>query len=84
MPDQAQPSTGKEFQIVSDKVNGTVKWFNKQKGYGFVEQDEGGDVFVHFSAILGEGFKNLEEGERVEFEVVEGDKGPQAKDVVRI
>ncbi|MEN8240920.1 MAG: cold-shock protein [Chloroflexota bacterium] len=69
---------------MSDKVNGTVKWFNKQKGYGFVEQDEGGDVFVHFSAILGEGFKNLEEGERVEFEVVEGDKGPQAKDVVRI
>jgi len=69
---------------VSDKVNGTVKWFNKQKGYGFVEQDEGGDVFVHFSAILGEGFKNLEEGERIEFEVVQGDKGPQAKDVVRI
>lgn len=69
---------------MSDKVNGTVKWFNKQKGYGFVEQDEGGDVFVHFSAILGEGFKNLEEGERVEFEVVEGEKGPQAKDVVRI
>ena len=69
---------------MSDKVNGTVKWFNKQKGYGFVEQDEGGDVFVHFSAILGEGFKNLEEGERVEFEVVQGDKGPQAKDVVRI
>ena len=69
---------------MSDKVNGTVKWFNKQKGYGFVEQDEGGDVFVHFSAILGEGFKNLEEGERIEFEVVEGEKGPQAKDVVRI
>ena len=69
---------------MSDKVTGTVKWFNKQKGYGFVEQDEGGDVFVHFSAILGEGFKNLEEGERVEFEVVQGDKGPQAKDVVRI
>jgi CspA family cold shock protein len=84
MKDQALSSTRKEFQIVSDKVTGTVKWFNKQKGYGFVEQDEGGDVFVHFSAILGEGFKNLEEGERVEFEVVQGDKGPQAKDVVRI
>jgi CspA family cold shock protein len=68
---------------VSDKVLGTVKWFNKQKGYGFIEQDEGGDVFVHYSAIVGEGFKNLEEGERVEFEVVQGDKGPQAKDVHR-
>jgi CspA family cold shock protein len=69
---------------VSDKVLGTVKWFNKQKGYGFIEQDEGGDVFVHYSAIVGEGFKNLEEGERVEFEVVQGDKGPQAKDVARL
>ena len=69
---------------MSDKVLGTVKWFNKQKGYGFIEQDAGGDVFVHFSAIVGDGFKNLEEGERVEFEVVQGDKGPQAKDVVRM
>ena len=69
---------------MSDKVLGTVKWFNKQKGYGFIEQDSGGDVFVHFSAIVGDGFKNLEEGERVEFEVVQGDKGPQAKDVVRL
>lgn len=62
---------------------GTVKWFNAEKGYGFIESDEGGDVFVHFSAIQGDGFKTLDEGQRVEYELVEGNRGPQAANVVR-
>ncbi|HNR64180.1 MAG TPA: cold-shock protein [Thermotogota bacterium] len=62
-------------------VKGTVKWFNSQKGYGFITQDGGNDVFVHFSAIQTDGFKKLEEGQRVEFEVQKGDKGPQAANV---
>jgi len=61
--------------------HGTVKWFNTEKGYGFIERDGGEDVFVHYSAILGEGFKNLEEGQRVTFEVTQGQKGPQASNV---
>ncbi|MDX8359169.1 MULTISPECIES: cold-shock protein [Bacillaceae] len=61
--------------------NGTVKWFDKEKGYGFIEVDGGGDVFVHYSAIAGDGFKTLEEGEKVSFEVVEGARGPQASNV---
>jgi len=65
-------------------VLGKVKWFNAEKGYGFIEKEDGGDVFVHFSAIDGEGFKTLEEGQDVEFEVVEGDRGPQAANVVRL
>jgi len=60
---------------------GTVKWFNDQKGYGFIVQEEGPDVFVHFSAIQNEGFKTLSEGQSVEFEVVDGPKGPQASNV---
>ena len=72
---------GKEFQIMS-KEQGTVKWFNGSKGYGFIERDAGGDVFVHYNAIVGEGYKNLDEGQRVEFEVVQGQKGLQAQDVV--
>lgn len=63
---------------------GRVKWFNENKGYGFIEQENGADVFVHFSAIKQEGFKTLSEGEEVEFDVTEGDKGPQAANVVRI
>ncbi len=62
-------------------VNGTVKWFNEGKGYGFITPDEGPDVFVHFSAIVAEGFKTLAEGQRVEFDVEQGPKGPQAKNV---
>jgi CspA family cold shock protein len=61
---------------------GKVKWFSAEKGYGFIESDEGGDVFVHFSAIQTDGFKTLEEGQRVEFEVVEGNRGPQAANVI--
>ena len=65
--------------------NGTVKWFNPEKGYGFITNDEGGeDVFVHFSAIQTEGFRTLEEGQKVEFDVVQGAKGPQATNVTRL
>ncbi|HTG80487.1 MAG TPA: cold-shock protein [Geobacteraceae bacterium] len=65
-------------------VNGTVKWFNDSKGFGFLEQENGEDVFVHFSAISGEGFKSLAEGDRVTFEVVKGPKGLQAANVTRV
>ncbi|MBW3113246.1 MULTISPECIES: cold-shock protein CspD [Bacillaceae] len=63
--------------------NGKVKWFNNEKGFGFIEVEGGDDVFVHFSAIQGEGFKSLEEGQEVSFEVVEGNRGPQAANVVK-
>jgi CspA family cold shock protein len=63
---------------------GRVKWFNESKGYGFIEQDDGEDVFVHYSAIQGDGFKTLAEGQQVEFEVVRGDKGLQAAKVVKV
>ena len=65
-------------------AEGTVKWFNDAKGFGFIEQDNGPDVFVHFSAISGEGFKSLAEGQRVNFDVVEGEKGPQASNVEKL
>lgn len=65
-------------------TKGKVKWFNSQKGFGFIEKDEGGDVFVHFSAIEGAGFKTLAEGDRVELEVINGPKGPQASNVRKI
>jgi len=64
-------------------VKGKVKWFNEKKGYGFIEREEGGDVFVHFSAIKGDGFKTLAEGQTVEFEIIQGDKGPQAANVMK-
>ncbi len=63
---------------------GTVKWFNATKGYGFIARDSGGDVFVHFSAITMDGYRSLEEGQRVEFEVKDGDRGPQAQKVTPI
>ncbi len=66
---------------MAERETGTVKWFNAAKGYGFIERDAGGDVFVHFSAIQGGGYRSLEEGERVTFTVVEGQKGLQAQDV---
>lgn len=65
-------------------ATGTVKWFNESKGYGFITSDEGGDVFAHFSAITGDGFRTLAEGERVSFEVEEGDKGPKAVNIERV
>lgn len=63
--------------------NGKVKWFNAEKGYGFIEVDGGNDVFVHYSAIEGDGFKTLEEGQDVSFDIVEGNRGPQASNVVK-
>jgi CspA family cold shock protein len=66
---------------MSERTNGIVKWFNGAKGYGFIEREAGPDVFVHFSAIRGEGFRNLEEGQSVEFSVEQGQKGLQASNV---
>ncbi len=66
------------------KEQGTVKWFNTSKGYGFIGRESGEDVFVHFSAIQGEGYRSLEEGERVSFDVTKGPKGPQAENVERV
>ncbi len=65
-------------------AEGTVKWFNDSKGFGFIEQDNGADVFVHFSAIQSEGFKSLAEGDRVSFDVVQGQKGPQSANVCKL
>ncbi|HEY8529854.1 MAG: cold-shock protein [Paenibacillaceae bacterium ZCTH02-B3] len=65
-------------------MQGTVKWFNAEKGYGFISVENGNDVFVHYSAILGGGFRTLEEGQRVEFEITEGARGPQAANVVKL
>jgi CspA family cold shock protein len=69
---------------MSERITGTVKWFNGSKGYGFLEREGGKDVFVHFSAIQGDGFKSLDEGMKVEFTVEQGPKGPQAANVVVI
>ena len=66
------------------RVKGTVKWFSNQKGYGFLEREDGDDVFCHYSAVQGDGFKTLEEGQQVEFDVVEGDKGLHAENVTRV
>jgi cold shock protein len=66
------------------KLTGRVKWFNDSKGYGFIEQEGGKDVFVHYTAIQGDGFKTLAEGQKVEFEIVDGAKGPQATMVVKV
>ncbi len=67
---------------MSEKEQGTVKWFNGSKGFGFIERESGDDVFVHFSAILADGYRSLDEGQRVEFVVTQGDKGPQASEVI--
>ena len=66
------------------RVTGQVKWFNNAKGYGFIGHDGGNDVFVHYSAITGDGYRTLQEGEAVEFEIVQGPKGPQAANVIKI
>lgn len=69
---------------MSTTSTGTVKWFNETKGFGFIEQNSGPDVFAHFSAIVGDGFKTLTEGQQVEFKVTQGQKGPQAENIVVI
>ncbi|MGA2955419.1 MAG: cold shock domain-containing protein [Thermodesulfobacteriota bacterium] len=66
------------------KLTGRVKWFNDSKGFGFIEQEGGRDIFVHYTAIQGDGFKSLAEGQKVEFEIIEGTKGPQATKVVKL
>ena len=68
--------------IVADRLTGTVKWFNSTKGFGFILREGGDDVFVHYSSIRGEGYRTLPEGQQVEFEIMESEKGPQAQDVV--
>jgi CspA family cold shock protein len=67
-----------------DRINGTVKWFNDAKGFGFISREGGPDVFVHYSAVTSDGFKSLAEGDKVEFEIVQGQKGPQAANVVKV
>ncbi|MDY6969238.1 MAG: cold-shock protein [Spirochaetota bacterium] len=67
---------------MSDRESGTVKWFNNSKGYGFIKREEGDDVFVHYKEIRGDGFRSLEEGQRVEFSVIQAEKGLQAEDVL--
>jgi len=79
----ASPMWGKEDFVMS-RINGTVKWFNDAKGYGFIAREGGPDVFVHFSAIQMGGFRSLVEGDKVEFEIVQGQKGPQAADVTKV
>jgi CspA family cold shock protein len=69
---------------MSNKINGTVKWFNESKGFGFIEREGGPDVFAHYSAIASTGFKTLAEGQRVEFLVTQGQKGPQAENIVAL
>jgi CspA family cold shock protein len=69
---------------MSNTVKGTVKWFNESKGFGFIEQSSGPDVFAHFSSIVGSGFKTLQEGQPVEFTVTQGQKGPQAENIVAL
>ena len=70
--------------VMSNRVTGTVKWFNESKGFGFIEQQSGPDVFAHFSAISGSGFKTLVDGQSVEFTVTQGQKGPQAENIVAV
>ncbi len=90
-PSAGQPATdlrvigpSKEKEELGMKLTGRVKWFNDSKGYGFIEQEGGRDIFVHYTAIQGDGFKSLAEGQKVEFEIIEGAKGPQATKVVKL
>jgi len=69
---------------MAERETGTVKWFNDSKGFGFIAREQGEEVFVHFTGIRGEGFRSLDEGQKVEFTIVEGQKGPQAQDVVAV
>lgn len=69
---------------MSERVSGTVKWFNNAKGFGFISHHEGGDVFVHFRSIRGEGYRTLDEGQAVEFNLISGPKGLQAEDVIKL
>jgi cold shock protein len=83
-PIPGQTTVGQYKKEGGVKTKGTVKWFNDRKGFGFIRLESGQDVFVHYSALEGDGFKSLKEGETVEFDVVEGAKGPQASNVVKV
>ncbi len=76
--------TGKKEDLAVMAFEGKVKWFNESKGFGFIQQDNGADVFVHFSSIKSDGFKTLAEGQRVQFDIEEGDRGPKAVNVIKI
>lgn len=84
MPFEGNTTIKLQDIIMSTITKGTVKWFNESKGFGFIEQESGPDVFAHFSAISGDGFKTLAEGQQVEFNVTDGQKGPQAENIVAI
>ncbi len=75
---------GEKEELRSMSVEGTIKWFNEKKGYGFIQQDNGPDVFVHYTSINGDGFKTLAEGQRVQFDIEDGNKGPKAVNVTAI
>jgi CspA family cold shock protein len=77
-------SVEKEGGTHVERLKGTVKWFNNAKGYGFLGRDDGPDVFIHYSSITTEGYKSLQEGDKVEFEIVQGQKGPQAANVTKV
>jgi cold shock protein len=81
VPLRVNRKTKKERIKQVERIKGTVKWFNNAKGYGFLGRDGGPDVFIHYSAITSEGYKSLQEGDKVEFEIVQGEKGPQAANV---
>ena len=83
-PFLGMPSSKEHPQQMADKERGTVKWFNATKGYGFIQREQGGDVFVHYSAIQADGYRSLNQGDQVEFEVQEGPKGLQAANVTRV
>mmetsp|Transcript_19502 Transcript_19502/g.31901 ORF Transcript_19502/g.31901 Transcript_19502/m.31901 type:complete len:105 (-) Transcript_19502:169-483(-) len=84
VPGSNKPFRTKTSLAMSNKTTGTVKWFNETKGFGFIQQENGPDVFAHFSHIQGDGFKTLAEGQKVEFEVTQGQKGPQAEKITLV
>lgn len=81
---EEEENNTKEIKAGEESMNGTVKWFNDSKGYGFISREDGDDVFVHHSSIAGEGFKSLQEGDKVTFEIEQGDKGPSAVNVQKV
>ena len=82
--EEEEENNTKEIKAGEESMNGTVKWFNDSKGYGFISREDGDDVFVHHSSIAGEGFKSLTEGDKVTFEIEQGDKGPSAVNVQKV
>lgn len=83
-PVSQSKTKGGDSSFMDNRITGTVKWFNAAKGYGFIAHDGGKDVFVHYSAIAMDGYRSLNEGDKVEFTIVEGNKGPQAENVTKV